>query len=134
MEESKLTFGAYWRAGVIVSIGWMIWAAVQRSSMLALLILPLLAVLWLFAIEVIDHWLRNLRVEGRSYRASSWPTRKSQILQQRTAKELADMIAARLGVRDVHVMVHKKMLPALERTPVSNALSRSQPICERSSS
>src|SRR5271156_5430399 len=28
MDESELTFGAWWRAGVIISSGWMIWAAV----------------------------------------------------------------------------------------------------------
>ncbi len=53
MDESKLTFGVYWRVGVIVSIGWMIWAAVERSSIMALLLLPLIAVLWFCAVGVI---------------------------------------------------------------------------------
>jgi hypothetical protein len=118
MDESKLTFGAYWRAGVIVSIGWLIWAAMQRSSMLALLLLPLLAVLWFFAIEVMDRWQRNVRDEGRSHRGSSWPTRDSQ-MQQRTAKELADMIATRLRVRDVHVMVHQDPVQGWHPTVVT---------------
>jgi hypothetical protein len=61
MDESKLTFGAYWRIGVIVSIGWMTWAAVERSSIMALLVLPLLAVLWFCAVGVIDGRVRKER-------------------------------------------------------------------------
>jgi hypothetical protein len=41
------------------------------------------------------------------------------MLQQRTAKELADMIAARLGVRDVHVMVHQDPVQGWHPTVVT---------------
>jgi hypothetical protein len=39
--------------------------------------------------------------------------------EQRTTKELADMIAARLGGRDVHVMVHRDPVEGWHPTVVT---------------
>jgi uncharacterized membrane protein YedE/YeeE len=62
MDELKplsLTFGTGWRLGVLVSAGWMIGAAIERSSIMALLAMPALIGLWMFAILAIARWARR---------------------------------------------------------------------------
>jgi uncharacterized membrane protein YedE/YeeE len=62
MDELKplsLTFGPGWRLGVLVSTGWMIGAAIERSSVMALLVIPALIGLWMFAILAIARWARS---------------------------------------------------------------------------
>jgi hypothetical protein len=54
--DSGLTFSAAWRLGVLGVVGWMIWALAQGSSGLAILAVPLLIGLWIYAIVVIDRW------------------------------------------------------------------------------
>ena len=59
MNELKLTFGNPWRVGVLALVGWMAFAAVEKSSELALLALPLLVGLWICVVVVFDRWMRN---------------------------------------------------------------------------
>jgi hypothetical protein len=61
MDELKppsLSFGTRWRFGVLISAGWMIGAAIDGSGTMALLAIPALVVLWMFAILAIVRWSR----------------------------------------------------------------------------
>lgn len=61
MTETTVTLGRPWRFGVIVSCAWIGLATLQRSNVLALLALPLLAWLWIFAAQRI----RSALSDGR---------------------------------------------------------------------
>jgi hypothetical protein len=56
MDESNLTIGAWWRVGVLASSAWVTIAALTGSSILALIILPVIAELWVYAIVAVDRW------------------------------------------------------------------------------
>jgi hypothetical protein len=59
MEELKplsVSFGTGWRFGVLISAVWMIGAAIEGSGIMALLAIPVLIVLWMFAILAIARW------------------------------------------------------------------------------
>jgi hypothetical protein len=49
--ETNVTLGRPWRFGVLVACVWIGLAGLQQSEVLALLALPLLAWLWLFAAD-----------------------------------------------------------------------------------
>jgi hypothetical protein len=60
MDELKalhLTAGDWWRLGVVVFVFWLVTAALEGSSMFALVAVPLLVGFWVYAILVIDHWV-----------------------------------------------------------------------------
>jgi hypothetical protein len=55
----KLTLRAWWRVGVLASVVWAVGAAFAGSSMLSLVAAPLLVWMWVFAIFVVDRWVRK---------------------------------------------------------------------------
>jgi hypothetical protein len=58
LKPLSLSFGTGWRIGVLVSAVWMIGAAIEGSSIMALLATPALIVLWMLAILAIVRWSR----------------------------------------------------------------------------
>jgi hypothetical protein len=55
----KLTLRAWWRVGVLASVAWAIGAAFAGGSVLSLVAAPLLVWIWVFAIFVVDRWVRR---------------------------------------------------------------------------
>jgi hypothetical protein len=61
MDESNLTFGVPWRVGVLATAGWLTLSVAEGSSTLALLAIPLLIGLWIWAVVIFDRWTRTGR-------------------------------------------------------------------------
>jgi hypothetical protein len=59
MDESNLTFGVPWRLGVLATAGWLALSVAEGSSTLALLAIPLLIGLWIWAVVIFDGWRRT---------------------------------------------------------------------------
>jgi hypothetical protein len=59
MKALNVPLGVWWRAGVLASIGWAISAAINGRNALALVAVPLLVWLWVYAILAVDRWVRK---------------------------------------------------------------------------
>jgi hypothetical protein len=62
MDELKalhLKAGDWWRVGALIFVVWVIIASLQGISIFALIAVPLLVGFWLYAILLIDHWVRR---------------------------------------------------------------------------
>lgn len=58
-KELKLTFGARLRLGALSISAGVISAIFEGSSTIAILAVPVLVGLWMYAIVAVDHWVRR---------------------------------------------------------------------------
>ena len=59
LNDSDLTFGAWRHVGLLASSVWIIMAPFSGRSVAATVALPVLMGLWVYAIIIVDRWVRK---------------------------------------------------------------------------
>jgi hypothetical protein len=59
MNGPIFTVGGLWPVVIVALLCWVVFAAVEANSLLAIFAAPLLIGLWMCAVVIIDRWIQN---------------------------------------------------------------------------